>query len=248
MNTNTHLTQSIPKRIFSLPFPVGLATLLIALPLIGAEHGGAPRGGFSRPAMTAPRPATVDRFSHGSIRHVETHVVQRPVEVHREPAHPVEFHHDVMVHRDVEVDIHRRHFWNDFSFGRRFAVLPLGCLTLQIGGVPYYYDDGIYYQPVEGGYQEVYPPVGAAVPEPPEGAIAIDAGGQTYYYAGGAFYLQQPDGTFATAPTPIGVVVPDLPPGAVQVAVNGTVAYQFNGIYYEPVFVNGVTQYETFVP
>ena len=31
--------------------------------------------------------------------------------------------------------------------------------------------------------------------ELPDGAIAIDAGGQTYYYAGGAFYLQQPDGT-----------------------------------------------------
>jgi hypothetical protein len=90
--------------------------------------------------------------------------------------------------------------------------------------------------------------VGAAVPQPPDGAIAIDAGGQTYYYAGGAFYLQQPDGAYATAPTPIGVVVPELPPGAIQVSVKGTVAYQFNGIYYEPVFVNGVTQYETFMP
>ena len=260
MNTNSHRkvssvecqvagsssAQSLPRRKIGLLFAIGLPAL-IALPLIGAEHGGAPRG-------AAPRPAMVDRSSHGTIRHVDTHVVERPVEVRHEPEHAPDVrragvpHHDLIGHHDVDVDIHRRHFWHGFTFGRRLPALPLGCLALQIGGVPYYYDDGIYYQPVEGGYQEVYPPVGAAVPEPPDGAIAIDAGGQTYYYAGGAFYLQQADGTYATAPTPIGVVVPELPPGAIQVAVKGTVAYQFNGIYYEPVFVNGVTQYETFMP
>ncbi len=86
------------------------------------------------------------------------------------------------------------------------------------------------------------------IPQPPDGAIAVYAGGQTYYYAGGAFYLQQPDGTYAIAPTPMGVIVPELPPGAVQVTVNGNFAYQFNNIYYEPVFQNGVTQYQTFMP
>jgi hypothetical protein len=30
--------------------------------------------------------------------------------------------------------------------------------------------------------------------------------------------------------------------------MNGTVAYQFNGIYYQPVFVNGVTQHQTVSP
>ena len=248
MNTNFHVAHAILKRKTTLGLVVGLAALMMAFPLIGAEHGGAPHGAFSRPAMTAPGPAMVDRFSHGSIRHIDTHVVPRPIEVRREPAHPVELHHEVMAHRDVDVDIHRWHFWSAFSFGRRLAVLPFGCLALQIGGVPYYYGDGIYYQPADGGYEEVYPPVGAAVPEAPDGAIAIDAGGQTYYYAGGAFYLQQADGTYATAHTPIGVVVPELPPGAIQVAVKGTVACQFNGIYYAPVFVNGVTQYETFMP
>jgi len=78
--------------------------------------------------------------------------------------------------------------------------------------------------------------------------MEIIAGDLTYYYAGGAFYVQQPDGTYAIAPTPIGVVVPELPPGVVQVSINGTLAYQFNGIYYEPTFVNGVTQYETIKP
>jgi len=243
---NTHLAQSLSRRKTGLCLAVGLPAMLAALPLICAEHGGAPRA-------VAARPVVVDRSSHGSIRHVDTHVVVRP-EVRPEPVRAVEVRRevvprrDIVVHRDVEVDVHRPRFWHDFVFGRRLGVLPLGFLSLQIGGAPYFYCGGIYYQPVDGGYQEVYPPVGAAVPQPPEGAIEVVAGGQTYYYAGGAFYLQQPDGTYAIAPTPLGVVVPELPPGATQVSINGTVAYQFNGIYYEPIFVNGVTQYETVQP
>ncbi len=92
------------------------------------------------------------------------------------------------------------------------------------------------------GYMEVYPPVGAVIPQPPDGAIEISADGLTYYYAGGAFYVQQPDGSYAIAATPIGVVVPELPPGVTQVSVGGTLAYQFNSIYYEPTFVDGVTR------
>ena len=204
----------------------------------------------------------VDRSVHGSVRHAETHVIERPEPVRREPERPTEVrreparpevrreepHRDVFVHRDVEADVHRHRDWDDFVFHHRLGALPLGFLTLNIGGAPYYYDNGIYYQPADGGYEEVYPPVGAMLPAPPDGAIEIQAGNQIYYYAGGAFYLQQPDGTYAIAPTPIGVVVPELPPGAVQVSVGGRLAYQFNGIYYEPVFVNGVTQYETFMP
>ena len=94
----------------------------------------------------------------------------------------------------------------------------------------------------------MYPPVGATVSAPPEGAIPIYANGTIYYYAGGAFYLQQPDGSYAIVTTPIGVIVPELPPGAVQVIINGNTAYQFNNVYYQPVFVNGVTQYQTIVP
>jgi len=252
---NTYLAQSVSRRKPGLGVAAGLSALLIALPLIHAQRGGAPRGGGGAPHVEAARPVMVDRSSHGSIRHADTQVVVRaPVEVRREPEHAVEVRHEVVprhevvMHHDVEADVRRAHFWNDFAFGRRLAALPLGFLSLQLGGVPYYYCNGIYYQPADGGYQEVYPPVGAAVPQPPDGAIEVVAGGQTYYYAGGAFYLQQPDGTYAIAPTPMGVVVPELPPGAVQVSVNGTVAYQFNGVYYEPIFVNGVTQYETFTP
>ena len=234
--------------------------LAVALPLMAAEgrnerdRGGRGGGSEGGRAFTGQgraqaghfepnRPAAVDRFSHGSLRHADSYVVRRAPQVHRGFER-----HDVYVHHDVDVDVHRPHLWNNFVFGLHIPRLPLGFVTLNIGGAPYYYSDGIYYQPIQGGYQEVYPPVGAAIPQPPEGSVEVYAGNQVYYYAGGAFYLQQPDGRYAIAPTPIGVVVPELPPGTVQVSVNGRIAYQFNGIYYQPVFVNGVTEYQTFVP
>jgi len=231
---------------------VAIAALLAAIPLLAADRDGHHES-HSSPGFS------VERFSHGSVRHSDSHVFRAPApgfrgndfhgnERHFEGAHGFVPRHDVFVHHDVDVDFHHPHFWRNFGFHRHVSVLPEGFLTLHIGGAPYYYWGGIYYQPSEGGYVEVYPPVGASVPQPPEGSIQIYAGGQTYYYAGGAFYVQQPDGQFVIAPTPIGVVVPELPPGAVEVNVNGRIAYQFNGIYYQPVFVNGVTQYQTFVP
>lgn len=213
----------------------------------------APRGVTAH--APAERPAVVvDRVNHGTIRHVDTHVVERPVEVRRETEiRPKEAHRapevrpNVSRHRDVEVDVDHKRFWNDFVFGRRHPALRDGCLRLQVGVVSYYYDSGIYYQQADDGYQEVYPPTGAVVPELPDGAIAIEAGNLVYYYVGGAFYVQQAGG-FVIAPPPMGVTVPELPPGAVAVSINGNVAYQFNGIYYQPVFVDGVTQYTTFLP
>jgi hypothetical protein len=243
---------------------VAFAALLVAIPSLAADRDGRHEShGGGGPGFS------VERFSHGSVRHSDSHVFRAPApafhghefrgnefrgnesrgnERHFEGGHGFVPRHDFFIHRDVDVDFHHPHFWSDFGFHRHVSVLPPDFLTLQIGGAPYYYSGGIYYQPSEGGYVEVYPPVGASVPEPPEGSIQVYAGGQTYYYAAGAFYVQQPDGQFVIAPTPIGVVVPELPPGAVEVSVNGRIAYQFNGIYYQPVFVNGVTQYQTFVP
>jgi hypothetical protein len=226
----------------------------------GPGRPGPPGVGPGRPAER-PGGGSVERFNHGSVRHEEAHAFRPTPEIHHGPevrpgpaprpgGPPVRTieRREGFVHHDVDVDMHRRHFWNNFVFGRRLAALPAGFLSLQIGGAPYYYNGGIYYQPVDGGYQEVYPPVGASIPSLPDGSVEVAAGGQMYYYAGGAFYVQQADGTYAIAPTPIGVTVPELPPGVVEVSVNGKVAYQFNGIYYQPVFSNGVTQYETFRP
>ncbi len=215
---------------------------------VGGGHasGFAPRG-----PTVAPHAGTVERSNHGSLRHEETHIVRAPEVRHEEHRGVVVAggRPNYYVHHDADIDVHTHHYWNDFARGRRFDRLPGGYLRFNIGGLPYFYYGGIYYQSAPGGYEEVYPPLGAVLPQPPEGSFEVIApNGQVFYYAGGAFYQQQPDGTFALVPPPLGVIVPEPPPGAVQVAFNGGVAYQFNGIYYRPVFVNGVTQYQTISP
>jgi hypothetical protein len=240
---------------------VSLAAVLVAVPLLYAQQrqqqGGRPEPAQRSEPAARPEPArapvqrsqptVVDRSNHGSVRHVDAHPAPRPIQRPSEGPHNFNLHRDVYVHHDVDVDFRRPRHWHDFRYGARFTILPVGYVSIMVGGSPYYYDDGLYYQPAAGGYQEVYPPVGADVPELPDGAVAIEAGNITYYYAGGAFYVQTDNG-YNVAPPPIGVTVPELPPGAIQVAVNGGIAYQFNGIYYRPVFVDGVTQYMTFMP
>jgi hypothetical protein len=220
---------------------IGLLALLTTVPLIYAQRSQQPQRGVPAHAPEEHRPV-VDRVNHGTIRHVDTHTVQRPVETHRD----VDAHRQVFIHHDVEVDVNHSRFWNGFVFGQRVGALRAGCLRVLLNGTPYYYDDGIYYQQAGDSYQEIYPPAGVGVPGLPDGATEILAGNLVYYYAGGAFYVQQGGGFVIVAP-PMGVIVPELPPGAVQVSINGNVAYQF-GIYYQPVFVNGVTQYMTFTP
>jgi hypothetical protein len=245
------------KISYSIKFALSLlSALLLCLPVIAAERGQ-PRGG---PEIRGGQQfhgspgGNVQRFNHGSVRGADSHVFRAPSPTFYgtpgrfEAPHNFGPRHDVFVHRDVDIDVHGPRAWDNFGFHRHLSVLPPGFLTLNIGGAPYYYSDGMYYQPAEGGFQEVYPPAGAEIPGPPDGAIQVYAGGQTYYYAGGAFYIQQPDGQFVLTQPPIGVVVPELPPGATEVNVNGQIAYQFNGVYYQPVFVDGVTQYQTVTP
>lgn len=185
---------------------------------------------------------------HGTVRHLDTHIVERPV-VERPGAlnRDVRIRPPIIVDRDANVDVRPPRFWYGFVFGKQVPILRAGNLRIVVDNVPYFYDDGIFYQQVDNVYQEVYAPIGASVPQAPEGSFAVEAGNLVYYYAGGAFYVRQ-GANYIVAPAPIGVVVPDLPPGAVQVAIQNGVAYQFNGVYYQPVFADGVTQYMTFTP
>ena len=216
----------------------------------GPEHRGQPAG-HSNPgprstpprAPQARRPVTVDRPYHGTVRHSETHTVERRVEEH----HGSGWEAHGFVHRDVDVDFGRTRYWHGFVYGRHLGELRGGYVQVYWNGNPYYYDDGIYFQPAADGYEEIYPPIGLGIPTLPGGFVQIEAGGLIYYYAAGAFYLAQGD-RYVIAPAPIGVTVPELPPGAALVSVAGGPAFQFNGVYFRPVFVNGVTQYQTFLP
>ncbi|MBF0548311.1 MAG: hypothetical protein HQM08_28000 [Candidatus Riflebacteria bacterium] len=201
----------------------------------------------------------VDRFNHGTIRHLDIHVVQRSIDEHQvQPPideHQVQRHIDEhhggdiqrngIVHQDVEADIGYARSWHGFAPGHRVRELRPGFRRLMVRGNPYYYDDGIFYEQLDNYYKEVFPPIGTDLPELPDGAIEIVVDDLVYYYAGGAFYLSNDEGFIIVAP-PMGVDVPELPPGAVKTFVDGELAYLFNGVYYRPTFVNGMTFYTTF--
>jgi hypothetical protein len=151
--------------------------------------------------------------------------------------------------RHFDFDEDRRHgfFWSGITAGTFYGALPSGYVPIYVGGSPYYYYEGAYYQPEASGYVAVTPPVGAVVPELPPGAEAVPVGQVVYYYAGGAFYLQEPQGFVVVGP-PIGVTVGSLPPGATPVYIRGTLYYQANGVYFLPSIQAGVTVYTTIRP
>lgn len=148
---------------------------------------------------------------------------------------------------DFDEDRRSSFAWSRFHRGMVVNVLPPGYFEFYAGGAPYYYSDGIYYEPQSSGYVVVAPPVGAVVPALPPGVETIVAGPTIYYYANGTFYVQQPNG-FQVVPAPLGVTVGVLPPDAVPVVINGTLYYQSNGVNYLPVMQNGVTVYMTAQP
>ncbi len=75
------------------------------------------------------------------------------------------------------------------AFGYRLGILPYGYDPFFIGQNPYYYYDGIYYRPDNGGgYEVTQPPLGAIVKKLPSGAKPTVINGQSYYELGGTFY------------------------------------------------------------
>lgn len=189
--------------------------------------------------------ARVERGREGEEREGRRETVARPErEVHNERNW---VRQGPERHSDFDEDRRRGYFWSGISAGMRFNTLPSGYVPLSVGGNPYYYYGGAYYEQAPSGYVAVIPPVGAGVPTLPPGAEAISTPQGVYYYAGGAFYAQQPQG-FVVAPPPLGVTVSYLPPGATQVYIRGMLYYQADGVYFMPVMQGGVTVYTTVQP
>lgn len=178
---------------------------------------------------------------------------EAPVVVNRgreiDAARRAEIEREARDRRHLDIDEDRRHsyFWFGFHPGMFLHVLPPDYSQVYVGGVPYFYDQGVYYQSSPSGYVVVSPPVGAIVPALPPGAETVVAGSTVFYYAAGAFYLPQPQGYLVVAP-PLGVTVTTLPPGAVPVVIRGAQYYQADGAYFLPVMEAGVTVYTTVQP
>jgi len=141
--------------------------------------------------------------------------------------------------------------------------LPFGYYPFYWGADLYYYYGGVFYTPYDGGgYQVATPPVGAAVPNLPEGAKSIKIDGQQFYEMNGVYYKAvvndqnktvyevagrdgvlntNDDGSVAPddAAPKVGDIVNELPDGCRKVTLNGKKYYVSpNDIYYQS-FVDG---------
>ena len=206
-----------------------------------------------RAFQPAPNQARGSDQGRGSERRAK---VPRSTDVRREGEHGVisrpheGIERERREHRrfEFEEERHDLYPWSHYHPGYVIGTLPYGYVPLNVGGTPYYYYGGSYYETGPSGYVVVQPPVGAVVPDLPPGAETVAAGPSVFYYAGGAFYAPNIQGGFVVIAPPLGVTVDTLPPGATPVSINGMIYYQADGAYFIPMMQNGVTVYTTVQP
>ena len=96
-------------------------------------------------------------------------------------------HHD---DRDRHDD-RRFYGWHDHPhYGFHIHFLPAGYFTVWVGGVRYFYYDGLYYTYVgDGDYIVVNPPIGAYVMAIPPDFQPLSINGRIYYANDGVYYI-----------------------------------------------------------
>lgn len=121
-----------------------------------------------------------------------------------------------------------------FGYGPRYRILPRSFISINFGGYPYYYNEGLFYGLYGGYYQPLFPPPGLSISVLPFGYSRIFVGDNPFYYYNGIYYRQYPDrDNYEVVDAPLGATVSSLPKGAKSVVLNGEKLYELNGTYYK---------------
>jgi hypothetical protein len=120
---------------------------------------------------------------------------------------------------------------------------PAGGQTVEVGGVAYAYDQGIFWMLPGPPYIVVVAPYGAVVGAIPPGAYRLPGSEPARFYYFGTFFEQKGD-KFEVVKPPAGTLVTYLPDGYRQEQVDGTTQYSFGPTRFKPVFVQGVLVYQ----
>ena len=211
-----------------------------------------PRQVESRPTINGAGNMNHDYNQHNYNRN--TAAYRPPVTVQKN----VTVQHNVTVHENVNVyhnhyqpeHAYAYHPFHPYYWGHNWhppgyfaASLATDAFLLSIANRQYYYDEGVYYQPSEGGYSVVPAPIGAMVSSLPPGYETTMVGNDYYYYYGGAFYINTGN-AYQVVQAPYGAVVTQIPDGAIQQDINGQTYIVYNNTYYQPVSQNGTDAYE----
>jgi hypothetical protein len=196
----------------------------------GEINGGSRNAGnhdFSR-AGTAPAPPRVENAringrENVNVYHVNARITYRPYAYH--PYHPYRWGAS----------------WHPIGFF--LASLAADAYLFSLAGQNYYYDDGVYYEPSNGGYDAVAAPIGATVSSLPPGYETVMVGDDYFYYYGGTFYINTGQ-SYQVVQAPAGAIVSEVPDGATQQTIDGQDYLVYNNTYYQPVSSDGQDAYQ----
>jgi hypothetical protein len=117
-------------------------------------------------------------------------------------------------------------------------------VVISIENQQYYYNQGVYYVPTNGGYTVVEAPVGSTITTLPEGSQPVVVNEtNNYYYYGGTYY-QQSDTGYVVVPPTAGTVVENLPEGGEEVKMGETTYVKVGDTYYQPIRQDDKEMYE----
>jgi hypothetical protein len=119
--------------------------------------------------------------------------------------------------------------------------------TIELDGIVYSYDQGIFWLHRGTEYVVVTAPVGAVVDRLPAGATRIPRKTGPVWYFFGTFFREQ-DGAYEVFLPPAGLTVFYLPDGYTQEAAKGVGLYRFGEVLYKPVFIQGILAYQVVEP
>lgn len=121
--------------------------------------------------------------------------------------------------------------------------LGAAAISVLLNGSNYWYDQGVFYEPYNNGYQVISAPGGAYISQLPAGYTTVELAGNLYYYFAGTFYATSAQG-FVVTDAPPGAIVYDLPEGCSEVQVDGMTYLEYNGTYFQPIMIDGRDAYE----
>lgn len=210
------------------------------------------------PRPMAPAPAPPERRTiNGGARNIGNHDFHPSEPPHEAPRMDVgrrdrDFRRENVYHTGNYHGYHpyAYHPYHPFNWGPHWhpfgfflPYLSVNAFRFYLGSQWYYYDDGCYYLPYQGGYSVVPPPIGAVVNYLPDGYETLMVGNQTYYYFAGAFYVYNGQ-NYQVVPAPLGAIIYQLPSGAVEQNINGEDLLVYNNVYYQPISQDGQDAYE----
>jgi len=162
-------------------------------------------------------------------------------------------------YNNYDRDNHRDYYRGNGSYTRNvwgsswhpvgyfLSGLTANAIRLSFGNGYYYYSDGCYYRPYNGGYTVVAPIMGSIVSYLPDGYETVQVGNEYYYYYGGDFYIDNGRG-YLLVQAPVGAVVSQVPSDAIEVNIYGRYLLQYNNTYFEPFNQQGQDLYEVVRP